>query len=239
MKCRKTFIGVLALILIPLWVPRCFGQENMSYQAYLLKSQVIWKRTVDQFPPDTFERGMALYGLLNGTMAERDEKEFHQYYDETTELLEGLIKAGDHVAECRAILSAIYGLELSYNSWKGMFLGPKSAGLIQDAFREAPDNPLVVKLYASSKYYTPEMFGGDVQLAIEEFSRAVMLYEEAGAQTDWIYLDGLAHLGLAYQKSGQLDSALYVFDKALSLEPNFNWVKNSLRPAVLKELDAK
>lgn len=236
-KLRKLVSG---LILVLLSAQNGWCQSMMSYQAYLVQSQVMWKKIVDQSSKETFERALALYGLLNGTMANRDEEEFHQYYEATITLLEQLADAGDHEPECMAIQSAIYGLELAYNSWKGMFLGPKSAGLINDAYELAPDNPLVVKLYASSKLYTPEMFGGDIQLAVQEFSRSLILFEKSASNDrNWIYLDALAHLGIAYQRAGQLDLALDTFDKALLVEPSFNWVKSRLRPKVLEEIASR
>ena len=219
----------------------CVAQgDAMSYRAYTTTSPTIWEQKIASTSENTFARAMAQYGFLNSTMASKDDEAFHRYYDETIDLLDELIEAEKNIAECMALKSSIYGLELAYNSYKGMFLGPKSTSLIEDAYEMENGNPLVVKLYASSKLYTPEIFGGDPDLAVKEFDRCIKLYEEKGDTTNnWFYLDALAHLGLAYQKVDNHDMALTVFNKALKMEPDFGWIKYALKPSSEKALAAK
>lgn len=241
MKTSKNLSIVLVTIFMSLWCRSGNAQgDALSYQAYLSSSLTLWERKIDQTAPASYERAMAQYGLLNTTMAGKDEKAFDKYYDPTLDLLDQLIEEKVNVASCQAVKSSVYGLAMAYDSWKGMFLGPKSSGLIEEAYESEPNNPLVVKLYASSKLYTPEMFGGDPKTALKEFERAVQLFDEAeDVPSNWLYMDALAHLGIAYGKVGQPEKAMEVYTKALALEPDFNWIKFSLKPSAEKTLASK
>ncbi len=240
MKSSKSFIKVMIFTIATFYVGTSLAQVVWSYQAYVANSRVIWQRSIDQCRQGTYQRALAQYGYLNGTMADRDHEAFQKYYDPTLDLLDELIESENHLEECKAIKSAIYGLELSYSSWKGMFLGPKSSSLIEEAYQAAPDNALVVKLYASSKMYTPEMFGGDPALAAKEMDRAVVLFEAQKAyRSNWLYLDALALLGNVHRQLGHYEEAMMAYDKALSMEPDFGWVAHSLKPSLQKEMASK
>ncbi|MEQ8474289.1 MAG: tetratricopeptide repeat protein [Marinoscillum sp.] len=241
MKNSKPLIVLLGVVIAILSVHHSNGQNQaMSYQAYLSSSTTIWERVINQSKSDQFNLAMAQYGFLNATMATKDETAFEKYYDSTVKLLEELIEAEVKTSESRAVLSSVYGLAMAYDSWKGMYLGPKSGGLIGQAFSQAPDNPLVVKLYASSKLYTPEMFGGNPSEAVKQFERSVALFESAGDTTNnWLYLDALAHYGMSLQKMGKSQEAVEVYTKTLAIEPEFKWVKYSLLPAAQKTITSK
>ena len=112
---------------------------------------------------------------------------------------------------------------------KGMFLGMKSNSLIDDALELQPTSPLVQKLYAGSKLYTPEMFGGDPREATESFAVAIEIYE-GGEDTlnNWLYLDSMMGLSMAYRKTDQQDKAIQVLKKAISIEPDYKWAEATL-----------
>jgi tetratricopeptide (TPR) repeat protein len=220
------------------------------YRAYLgardaKANKELWKNIVqscqhvsDKNPQnmnDRYRLGLAQFGLLSSTMSTKDEDLFDDYVDQAESNLEK-IKTG-RSAEAKAILSAVYGLQLGYSPWKGMFLGPKSGSLMAKALKENPTSPLIWKLYANSKFHTPESFGGDIKEAITAYEKAVKLYEEdpAGIKNNWFYIDTMAFLGQAFMKTGETSKAVDVYEKALAFEPEFSWVKYSLLPAAKKK----
>lgn len=215
--------------------------KSKTYQAYVQNDASLWQQAVDQAKSseDKYSLAMARYGQLNQTMSNRNEDVFKSNLDPTIEVLEGLIDGNNKWAEPKAILSSVYGLQMGYSPWKGMYLGSKSSGLIEKALRLDDQSPLVNKLYAGSKLFTPEMFGGDVNEAIEYFEKSIELYEASSIENEWLYLDAMAFLGVAYNKNGQPEKSVAIYEKALEVEPEFGWVKYSLLPNAKKELAAK
>lgn len=217
--------------------------DPTSYHAYINSSQkAIWKKEVQEKKAAAkndkqtqFELALSQYGLLASTMADQDEDMFDDYYDDTVDNLEAIIKANKSWGEPKALLSAVYGLKMAYSPMMGMFLGSKSGNLIEKAKEQSPQSPLVIKLYANSKFFTPEMFGGDLDEAISSYNKCLQLYEAQPNQLvyNWLYLDALAFAGQAYLKKGEKEKARQLFEKALEIEPEFMWVKHGLLPKAL------
>ena len=217
--------------------------EALMYKAYVTNSMSLWEKAVSitkstsaSSPNDSDKKliyAMAQFGLLSATMAEEDETQFDKYLDETKATLESMIEAGSKKPEGKALLSSVYGLQMGFSPLKGMFLGGKSSSLIEEALKENPDSPMINKIYAGSKLFTPEMFGGDVNISIEYFEKAISKYEKDSTliQNNWLYLDTHAFLGIAYKKVGRIDDAISLYKKILKVEPAYAWVSNVLLPS--------
>ena len=226
----KTLMNLFALVLTVSLSAQQTIKET-QYAAYLTASKTMWEKSAelatDKHGEDSFERAMALYGILSNTMASQDEDTFDEYKDETVDLLEKLIDENPDWGEPKAVLSSTYGLVMAYNPMKGMFLGMKSTSLIDEAMDEQPESALVQKLYAGSKLYTPEMFGGDPEEAVESFTKATELYA-VDTKDNWLYLDSMMGLSMAYQKTGDKGKAMEILKEAIELEPNYYWAKSEL-----------
>ncbi|MEP2667398.1 MAG: tetratricopeptide repeat protein [Cyclobacteriaceae bacterium] len=234
------------LLLFTFFVSSLLGYaqgDPSSYHAYLNSNQKeVWKKEVKEKTAAAkndkqtqFDLALSQYGLLSATMANQDEDMFDEYYDDTVDNLEEIIKANKGWGEPKALLSAVYGLKMGYSPMMGMFLGPKSGSLMEKAKEQSPQSALVVKLYANSKFFTPEMFGGDLDEAISSYKKCLQLYEAQPSQlkNNWMYLDALAFAGQAYLKKGEKEKAKQLFEKALTIEPEFMWVKHVLLPKAL------
>jgi len=248
MNTLKQKLQLLVILLAMLVSSQTIAQSNlieMEYGAYLKVSKTLWKTVVEKRenayskskePSDLFKLASAQHGLLAATMADKDEDLFNKYLDDTKENLEELIDMEFNTAESKALLSAVYGLEMGYSSWKGIYLGSKSSGLIDNALNKDKNSPIVWLVYANSKLFTPAMFGGDKKEAIKAYAKAVSLFEnENEHQNNWRYLDALAWLGQAYEQTEQPDKAREVYEKALEVEPDFIWVKHALLPKLAQK----
>jgi tetratricopeptide (TPR) repeat protein len=87
------------------------------------------------------------------------------------------------------------------------------------------------------------MFGGSKEDAMKNFSKAVSLFEREenidSLSPNWGYLESLAWLGRANTALENYETALYAYNKALNVEPNFMWVKNNLLPNLKKKMSEK
>ena len=242
------FIASMAMIFIcnSISYSQSAEMDSLTYHAYLGSKDYdsviqMWKKAIEakeealaKEPKNSrlrYEIVLAQFGMLNATLRKKDEDLFDAHVDEAEKNLKSLIDDQKKRGEPRALLSSLYGLKLAYSPWKGMYYGPKSSGLMEEALRLNPNTPLVQKLYGNSKFFTPEAFGGDVAEAIAAYEKAIALYEKHHyTKHNWFYLDAIVFLGQAYSRSGNHAKAIATYEKVLSIEPEHGWVKYELLP---------
>lgn len=218
--------------------------EEKIYRAYLSQKYDagLWKDAVNlrqadvtKNPSDVkmrYQLALAQFALISGTMRNQDEDLFEQYYDPLLENLKKISEADKNWAEPYALQSAAYGVKMGYSPMQGMILGSKSDNLIEKAKRLDPTSAMAWKVYANAKFFTPEMWGGDLDEAIAGYEKAIQLFESTPATLphNWMYLDTMAFLGQAFLKKGERSKAIAIFEKALNVEPEFSWVRYVLLP---------
>ncbi|MEP1035412.1 tetratricopeptide repeat protein [Ekhidna sp.] len=226
----KNILSVSLLMLAGLSLAQTSTQTQ--YAAYLNASKTMWERSIllaeKESGEESFEKALAMYGLLNNTMATQDEETFDDNVDPTIDLLKEIIKNNPELGEAHAVLSSVYGLVMAYSPMKGMMYGMKSSSLMDEALRLSSDSPLVQKLFGGSKLYTPEMFGGDAKKAVAAFEKAIELYEEVDTQENWLYMDTHMGLAMAYNKVKEKEKAEAILEKAIEMEPQYYWAKATL-----------
>ncbi|MEM6524315.1 MAG: hypothetical protein AAGF85_19255 [Bacteroidota bacterium] len=217
--------------------------DEMAYLAYITTNQSLWKKLVKESQTrfdanksneNRYNLALAQHGLLNSTMTDKNEDLFDDYFKKTKAHLERLIEEGHQEGNSRALLSSIYGWEIGYSGWKGMFLGGKSSSNLEKASKTDPSSPLVWQIYAGSKLFTPKAFGGGITEAVEAYEKSIELYEANPElkKSNWRYLDALAWLGVAYTNNDEIEKAKNIYHKALEAEPGFGWVKFKLLPGI-------
>lgn len=234
----------LSIALSVIMITGAFRQsvQTNTYAAYLSGSMQLWERSIQgaeekykssQSNEDRFQLAMALYGGLSATMRDKDEDFFDQYVDDAMDHLDDMEEEGYREADCKAIKSGIYGFKIAYSPWKGMFLGPKSSSAIESALEKDPNSPIVQKLYGNSKLFTPETWGGDKEVAVKAYEKAVLLYKNTpNSESDWMFLDTYAWLGQAYEAIDKKEKAREAYLASLEIEKDFNWVNYVLLPQV-------
>jgi Tfp pilus assembly protein PilF len=117
---------------------------------------------------------------------------------------------------------------MAYSPMKGMLYGSRSSSLIENAMKQQATSAMVQKLYAGSKLYTPSMFGGDANIAVTAYEKAIDIYEQGEVVNNWMYLDSMVGLSMAYKKTEKSDLAKETLGKAIELEPDYYWAKSIL-----------
>lgn len=239
----KTVKLIIIFLLCAVYTVNAQKATELTYEAYLSGSLIVWEKAVNDAASlvsqedsneNKFQLANSMLGLLGATMATKDENRFDKYAEEAESILKELSESGFRKEECNAMLASILGYHIAYSPWKGMYLGPKNTALIDDALEGKPDSPIVQKMYAQHQYFTPEMWGGNVNNAIKAFEYSNKLFEESGVKNNWMYLDNMAWLGMAHKKVGNNDLAKQVWKKALVIEPDFKWVEKALLPSLSK-----
>jgi len=189
MKTLKTTLIIFFALLTNVCAETTANHEEIHvklYNAYLNSMESFWNEGIEKCKTLYYESATnsnkfllayAQYGILGFTMKDQDREVFDSYSDNTENLLKELVEGGFKSWEATALLSSITGYRIAYNPWKGVFLGPKSSGLIEEAMKSENSSALVWKLYGDSKFFTPGMFGGDIDESIKAYLKAIELYE--------------------------------------------------------------
>ncbi len=141
-------------------------------------------------------------------------------------------------AEAISIHSSFLGYRMAIHPIKAVTLGVKCQQLIQQAVRLAPNNPWVLLDQANALLYTPKLFGGDPNLALRTYLKAIALLEKRGNNScSWNYLNAYINLAYCQINIKQYTAAQQTYNKILTIAPNFKWIKQELMPKLQKKIE--
>jgi tetratricopeptide (TPR) repeat protein len=146
------------------------------------------------------------------------------------------------MAESYALLSSVIGQQIGSNPLKGMTLGPRSSNAMDKALELGPRNPRVWLLRGIGAMFTPKLFGGGSDKAIEYLQRAIPLFDQDQPEKpapSWGRAEAWVWLGQALAKEERFGDAREAYLKALELEPNHGWVRGVLLPELEKKITRK
>ena len=174
-------------------------------------------------------------------LSQEKKDEAKEFVEDGIAHLEKAVEIKNDFAEAYALLSAMFGNKIALNPILGMTLGMKSGSMLQKAFDLAPENPRVSLIAGQSAYYTPKMFGGGKEKALQHIQKAVACFQtfkpERSVDPTWGHDEAYAYLGMIQMDQGRLEEAKLSFEKALEINPNFSWVKYDLLPKLEKKME--
>jgi tetratricopeptide (TPR) repeat protein len=225
--------GLLWIILFA--AGSAFAQDKSvwptTYRAFLTNDLATWRTAISelQTAPASIDNylaiGRAAYGAAGTGIALEDYDAVAGLLDTAEAFLEIVLeKDADH-AQARALLAGCWGLRIALKPLRGMTLGSKCQRYLDRARAADPDDPMVHYQLGMNRYNTPAAFGGDLDQAIEHFQRARTLLETRCPDQNWLYLASHAWLGQALTAADRPDEARAVYAQALSIEPDFGWVR--------------
>ncbi len=168
----------------------------------------------------------------------REKALFDKYVAQAVDHAEKIANTNDFASEGKTLLAAILMMKITYNWAEAMTLSPKIYALLGEALAIDANNPRANLIYGIMKFNTPAAFGGSTKEALESFTKTISFFEkeenDQSLSVNWGYLDALAWTGIADERLEMSDAALFVYKKALSIEPEFGWVKHVLLPKLEK-----
>ena len=240
---RKRYFIIVALVMLHIIT---FGQyKEAIYMSFTGDDMSPWKEVVDSMekegqktPKQRLELVNYAYGYIGWCIGK-------ERYDEAREYME---RAGNHMDMLEDLhyeLSSVYAYRAAYTGfrialapYKAPFLGPKSIEYARKAVNLNPENYLAILQQANIKYYTPALFGGSKTEAIELYKKSLRKYIAAydTPANDWNYLSLYITLITTTYETEDFKAAEKYCLQALSIEPEFHWVKNELYPKIIKSL---
>ncbi len=245
----RTLAKILSISILVFNVNQLNAQENKikqweekAFQAYENSSIFMWKQLATQADQvlskasaDKESKIAAIklkYGLLYGCLSNQDKDTYEQYLEKTLEQMNTLLEKYPKSSDLYCISAALMSIQMGFTPMKGMTLGSLSGKHIDQSIKLDSLSAMAWRQYAGSKYFTPKMWGGDIEEAIKKYEYSIKLYEKQNLTQDWTYVDAIVWLGIAYRKVGKTEKAKAAFEKALTIAPEFGWVKNQLLPSV-------
>ncbi len=238
----KNYIIIMLIVISHLTV-EASNRENIL-QAYISGDMSKWKEIIDRMelqkrdsPAFILELLNYQYGYIGYSLGSGKRDEARTYLDLANENLSKLMDAGYRPALIHAYRSALYGFEIGLRRIKAPILGPRSVDNARRAMELDGSEPLGYIHYGNTQYYLPAIFGGSKYTALEYYRKAEELFERdpEAARKNWVYLNLLVVMAMAYEELGYYEMAKDYYEKGLEAAPDFSWVKDELYPRLLRE----
>lgn len=189
-----------------------------------------------QAPALHYLRGFACYAAGAALRARQDTAGAIAQFEEADDILGRVhdpLWAGEAAGLDSAVCSALIGLK---GGTSGMVLGPKCGELLIQAGKGAgAQSPRTLMFRGNSLLYTPLQWGGNPATGaklLQQAADAFTKQDPTAPGPHWGQAEALASLGLARQKTGDLEAARAAWTQALAIEPDYAWVKFVLLPSL-------
>ncbi|MCC6242419.1 MAG: hypothetical protein IT353_06235 [Gemmatimonadaceae bacterium] len=150
------------------------------------------------------------------------------------ELLERSV-ASRPLPETHALLASCLGALAGTGMINGMRYGSAAGDAGEAARALGPQNPRVLLLSGISAWFTPSMWGGGKDKGLALVQQAVSAFtKDAPARPlpAWGAAEAYAWLGQMEKERGNVAAARTAYERALTLEPSYTWVRQVLKPAL-------
>lgn len=242
---KRTSVFILFLASALMLNAQAASYSQDIYSAFVNNKMPEWKSIIDRLENDELTKSGSImelinyqYGYIGWCLGNEMEDEADTYLDLAWENLEELEERGYMPSMVNAYKSAFYGFGIGLSSWRAPFLGPKSLSSAELSLEQDSMNHFGYLQKGNSLYYMPRVFGGSKTRAIELYVKAQTLMEsDSSAITgDWNYLSLLITIAQAYTDIEDYGRAKAYYEKILGIEPAFQWVRDELYPALLKQM---
>ncbi|MGQ1891417.1 hypothetical protein ACT29H_13335 [Thermophagus sp. OGC60D27] len=247
---RKSYL-TLILLLFLFVIQRNSAAQNQNkifYDCYTTSNMAPWKETMEQMARDLdpdnydqlFEVTLAWYGYIGYCLGNNKKSEARDYLKSGWKFLEKLSQHPQAGAAPRALKSGFYGFEMALSKYKAIYLGPKSMSALQEAAAiDSTDIHYHIEK-GNQMYYLPTLLGGDKEVAIYHYKKAIELMEAGNRyhQQHWFYLNSLITLGYSCEVTGHIDEARAIYQKIHFLEAHFKWFNEEVWPDFVKKYGA-
>lgn len=239
----------IGLILLFLMINYCVWAQNDHriniYEAFISGNMENWKKVIDSMEQQDDKSNELILELVNfqigyigWCIGQEKKDEAKNYIKLATNHLNNLEKDKYKISYVKSYEGAIDGLRIGLNVMLAPFIGPGILDKAKLAVLLNPKNPNAYILIANSKYYMWAFMGGSKEKALKYYHKAESIMESENlVLNNWNYLSLLTMIAHAYVETQDYIKADEYYKKILTVEPNYNWVKNELYPELLKKIN--
>ncbi len=139
-----------------------------------------------------------------------------EYLNEAINYIKRTLEVDKKFADGLGLLAGLYALKAGINIKEGFVYGPKVTQLLRKALEIEPENPRLYYFNGLVYAVKPTAFGGNPNKAIEEFNKAISLFENGKGKKwpiRWGYIETLSLLSIAYENLGYKEKLNEVYKK--------------------------
>lgn len=176
------------------------------------------KRPTD--PEAHYRLALAHSYIAEIAIEQRDKNTAHNAAEAGIKSAERAVQLKSDFAEYHRLYGTLCGQAVSANVLQGLKYGHCAQDEVNKALQLDPKAALNHIGHGVGNYYLPSQFGGGIEPAIKDFTKAAELDPKSAEAHLW--------LGLALRKANRNAEARKEFQKALDLNPGRVWAKQQL-----------
>lgn len=179
------------------------------------------------------------YELSVHELGAQDFNMLFRYVNSAIAHLDHVLEQKSNWSEAQLLLSNLYGFKIHALQLKGDYaqtqtLGMKSIEYANLALENGTNNPRAYLTMGIIKFNMPQEYGGSAEIAQQYIQKAIDLFAASAPSDslapDWGYPESFSWMGQILEKLNKPQEALKSYEQALSIEPDFVWVKYDLLP---------
>ncbi|MEG1573854.1 MAG: hypothetical protein RR293_02055 [Bacteroidales bacterium] len=153
-------------------------------------------------------------------------------------LITGLSAKYPHNTLLMGYSANITGYQIAIAPLKATTLARGMMHNTRNAIAKSPNDPVINILTANIFFYMPNMFGGDSNMALKQYYKALNMFEENETlrKDNWMYLQLLVTTGIVEEKQGNYENAKKLYLKILNIYPDYSQIRDNRYPNLLKKM---
>lgn len=132
----------------------------------------------------------------------------------------------------------ITGFQIAMTPLKATTLARGMMHNTKKAIANSPNDPTINILTANIFFYMPDVFGGDSNMALKQYHKALNMFEDNDSlrKDNWMYLQLLVTTAMVEEKQENYENAKKLYLKILSIYPDYAHVRDNRYPNLLKKM---
>lgn len=221
----------LVLMLAAMFSASAQQYEQRLYRCFITEEMDDWSAVINSMEADfklnkssstEFNLLHTYYGYIAYLISKGDEVEAQKNIERAQEHIQNLTENYPKCPEVLAIQASVMVFEIALNRFKILYLGNRSLNILNEAISIDSTNIYAIIEYGNFMLYAPSFAGGNVQMAIEYYQKAIEQLNQQNRNEpprSWWYINTLTQLAIAYNKIGNNQQSIATYKQILTIEP--------------------
>jgi len=247
MEFSKSTITKFSLILFLFTIaPEIYSEspyKKTFYNSFINREMYKWGaiiHTLDTGKPTTIDKKLELinyyYGYIGYLIGKKQNEVAGSMIIKGEKLIHQVLLVSPKNATALSFKGSFLGFRMGMNKYKSFGLSRESFANINRAYSLDPQNVQALMDKGNILFYSPGIFGGDKEEALKFYLRGSRILEKnRDTDQNWVYLNLLTVIAMAYEKTDKTEQAKQICEKILHKEPNYRWIKDVYYPQLLEK----